>query len=68
MKTVAWNDAPVQDALAALRREQPFVYGLTNYIAASLSANVLLAVGAAPPLALRLTAPCALRPVPARYG
>lgn len=48
MQTLHWNDLPVRHALAALKRERPFVYGLTNYIAANLSANVLLAVGAAP--------------------
>ena len=31
-----------------IRAQAPFVYGLTNYVAATLSANVLLAVGAAP--------------------
>jgi hydroxyethylthiazole kinase len=34
--------------LAALKKSPPFVYGLTNYIAANLSANLLLAVGAGP--------------------
>jgi hydroxyethylthiazole kinase len=34
--------------LAALKKAPPFVYGLTNYIAANLSANLLLAVGAGP--------------------
>jgi hydroxyethylthiazole kinase len=34
--------------LAALKTSPPFVYGLTNYIAANLSANILLAVGAGP--------------------
>lgn len=48
MQTIDWNDAAVRGALKALKCERPFVYGLTNYIAASLSANVLLAVGAAP--------------------
>jgi hydroxyethylthiazole kinase len=38
----------VRDALSALKRNKPFVYGLTNYVAANLSANVLLAVGAGP--------------------
>ncbi|WP_308719879.1 hydroxyethylthiazole kinase [Komagataeibacter xylinus] len=35
-------------ALRRIRADAPFVYGLTNYVAAALSANVLLAVGAAP--------------------
>ncbi|GCE91839.1 hydroxyethylthiazole kinase [Komagataeibacter diospyri] len=34
--------------LRRIRVQAPFVYGLTNYVAATLSANVLLAVGAAP--------------------
>ena len=48
MQTISWKDAAVREDLAALKRTQPFVYGLTNYVAANLSANVLLAVGAAP--------------------
>jgi hydroxyethylthiazole kinase len=48
MKTVSWADADVRDTLAALKATGPFVYGLTNYIAANLSANILLAVGAGP--------------------
>lgn len=35
-------------ALRRIRAHAPFVYGLTNYVAAALSANVLLAAGAAP--------------------
>ncbi|GAN98495.1 hydroxyethylthiazole kinase [Komagataeibacter xylinus NBRC 13693] len=34
--------------LRQVRQQAPFVYGLTNYVAATLSANVLLAAGAAP--------------------
>ncbi|MBE7731147.1 hydroxyethylthiazole kinase, partial [Komagataeibacter sp. FXV3] len=34
--------------LRRIRVQAPFIYGLTNYVAAALSANVLLAVGAAP--------------------
>ena len=48
MREVTWNDPEVRNALAALKQTAPFVYGLTNYIAANLSANVLLAVGAGP--------------------
>jgi hydroxyethylthiazole kinase len=48
MPQVTWEDPSVRAALAAVRREKPFVYGLTNYVAANLSANVLLAVGAGP--------------------
>jgi hydroxyethylthiazole kinase len=48
MQQITWNDSQVRSALAAVRRTKPFVYGLTNYVAANLTANVLLAVGAAP--------------------
>ena len=48
MRQLRWADREVQDGLAAVRKNKPFVYGLTNYVAANLSANVLLAVGAAP--------------------
>lgn len=48
MRQLRWADREVQDSLAAVRKNKPFVYGLTNYVAANLSANVLLAVGAAP--------------------
>jgi hydroxyethylthiazole kinase len=48
MRKVTWADEAVRKELAALRETAPFVYGLTNYVAANLSANVLLAVGAAP--------------------
>lgn len=48
MRDVTWADRNVREGLSALRRVCPFVYGLTNYVAATLSANVLLAVGAAP--------------------
>lgn len=48
MQAISWADASVRQTLAALKKTPPFVYGLTNYVAASLSANVLLAVGAAP--------------------
>lgn len=48
MREVTWQDEGVRQALAALKRTAPFVYGLTNYVAANLSANILLAVGAGP--------------------
>ena len=48
MREIDWNDADVRRSLAAVRKAAPFVYGLTNYVAATLNANVLLAVGAAP--------------------
>lgn len=48
MRDVSWRDAEVRAALAVLKQTSPFVYGLTNYVAANLSANVLLAVGAGP--------------------
>ncbi|AJK46389.1 hydroxyethylthiazole kinase [Burkholderia plantarii] len=56
-RQLSWADATVRDELAALQRAQPFVYGLTNYIAANLSANVLLAVGAAPAIGAALDWP-----------
>lgn len=57
MQRIDWNEPYVRQALEAVRRERPFVYGLTNYIAASLSANVLLAVGAAPAIGAALDWP-----------
>ncbi len=48
MKEMSWNDAVVRTELARLKQMKPFCYGLTNYIAANLSANILLAVGAGP--------------------
>ncbi len=48
MREITWADAEVRQELAALKKAAPFVYGLTNYVAANLNANVLLAVGAAP--------------------
>ncbi|WP_322008724.1 hydroxyethylthiazole kinase [Paraburkholderia sp. J12] len=57
MQTISWNDAFVREEFAVLRRSRPFVYGLTNYVAASLSANVLLAVGAAPAIGAALDWP-----------
>ncbi|MET5012462.1 hydroxyethylthiazole kinase, partial [Burkholderia pseudomallei] len=45
---MSWNTPSVRVALSAVKRDAPFVYGLTTYVAANLSANVLLAVGAAP--------------------
>ncbi|HWS36225.1 MAG TPA: hydroxyethylthiazole kinase [Actinoplanes sp.] len=43
-----WKDADVREGWAKIGERGPFVYGLTNYIAANLSANVLLAAGAGP--------------------
>jgi hydroxyethylthiazole kinase len=48
MRNVTWADREVRESLAAVKAAKPFVYGLTNYVAANLSANVLLAVGAGP--------------------
>ncbi len=48
MRQLTWADQTVRDCLTAVRSVKPFDYGLTNYVAANLSANVLLAVGAAP--------------------
>ncbi|KVD74266.1 hydroxyethylthiazole kinase [Burkholderia sp. ABCPW 14] len=61
MKSISWNTPSVRHELAALRQAAPFVYGLTNYVAANLSANVLLAVGAAPAIG-------AAADWPARFG
>lgn len=48
MTTISWQDPSVRTELANLKSQAPFVYGVTNYIAANLSANILLAVGAGP--------------------
>ncbi|MBT0773775.1 hydroxyethylthiazole kinase [Kineosporia sp. J2-2] len=48
MEEISWQDEDVRKGFAAIAQASPFVYGLTNYIAANLSANVLLAVGAGP--------------------
>jgi len=48
MQELSWATPQVRNELAALKAAPPFVYGLTNYIAATLSANILLAVGAGP--------------------
>ncbi len=48
MREITWAQADVRHQLAAVKKTAPFVYGLTNYIAANLSANILLAIGAGP--------------------
>lgn len=48
MQTLSWDDASVRAELARLKALRPFCYGLTNFVAANLSANILLAVGASP--------------------
>ncbi|GAB6900251.1 hydroxyethylthiazole kinase [Kineosporia succinea] len=48
MQEISWQDEHIRKGFAAIGQTSPFVYGLTNYIAANLSANVLLAVGAGP--------------------
>jgi hydroxyethylthiazole kinase len=48
VREITWADPDVRRELSQLKKVAPFVYGLTNYIAANLSANVLLAVGAGP--------------------
>jgi hydroxyethylthiazole kinase len=45
---VTFDDPDVVRDYRAIGAQAPFVYGLTNYIAANLSANVLLAAGAGP--------------------
>lgn len=48
MIEISWSNPEIRNELATLKAKGAFVYGLTNYIAANLSANVLLAVGAGP--------------------
>jgi len=48
MISISWENPEIRGELATLKAKGAFVYGLTNYIAANLSANVLLAVGAGP--------------------
>lgn len=48
MKNLSWRDAGVRTEFSRLKAMKPFCYGLTNYVTAGLSANVLLALGAAP--------------------
>lgn len=48
MINISWENPEIRSELATLKAKGAFVYGLTNYIAANLSANVLLAVGAGP--------------------
>jgi hydroxyethylthiazole kinase len=47
-REVRWPDPEVVADLAALRAAPPLVHCITNIVAAPLTANVLLAVGAAP--------------------
>ncbi|WP_416414510.1 hydroxyethylthiazole kinase [Pantoea sp. App145] len=54
MQLLSWQDSAVRDALRRVKHNKPFCYGLTNYIAANLSANVLLAVGAGPAIGAAL--------------
>ncbi|WLP92306.1 hydroxyethylthiazole kinase [Gordonia sp. NB41Y] len=48
MSEITFDDPQIQQTYRAIGEKAPFVYGLTNYIAANLSANVLLAAGAGP--------------------
>jgi hydroxyethylthiazole kinase len=48
MQAISWDQPEIRNELAVLKAKGAFVYGLTNYIAANLSANVLLAIGAGP--------------------
>ena len=48
MDQLSWENEEIRKGFAAIRAASPFVYGLTNYVAANLTANVLLAVGAGP--------------------
>lgn len=47
-RTTTFDDPRVVETYRRIGAVGPFVYGLTNYIAANLSANVLLAAGAGP--------------------
>ncbi len=55
-KSAAWRTSSVTDfdipaaaaALADLRQQRPLVHNITNYVAMSLAANALLALGASP--------------------
>jgi hydroxyethylthiazole kinase len=40
MRKVTWADEAVRRELATLRETAPFVYGLTNYVAANLSVRM----------------------------
>jgi hydroxyethylthiazole kinase len=51
-REVRWPDAAVVADLTALRARPPLVHCITNIVAASLTANVLLAVGAAPAMVM----------------
>lgn len=57
MKQLSWDNNEIRQEFANLRAAKPFVYGLTNYVAANLSANVLLAVGAGPAIGSALDWP-----------
>lgn len=51
-REVRWPDASVVSDLATLRARAPLVHCITNIVAASITANVLLAIGAAPAMVL----------------
>ncbi|MEK8174407.1 hydroxyethylthiazole kinase [Streptomyces sp. M19] len=68
MEELTWNEPAMSEGIAALRARSPFVYGLTNYVAANLSANVLLAVGAGPAIGAAADFPTVFRPVPTPCG
>ncbi|ALL79452.1 hydroxyethylthiazole kinase (plasmid) [Pseudonocardia sp. EC080610-09] len=59
MRELSWSDPEVSEGLRAIGAATPFCYGLTNYVAANLSANVLLAVGASPAIGAMPGAPAA---------
>lgn len=48
IQAAAIDHALVAQLLSELRRERPLVHNITNYVVMSLSANVLLALGASP--------------------
>jgi len=59
MKDMSWSDPEIRAEMVRLKEMKPFCYGLTNYIAANLSANVLLAVGAGPAIGTAMDWPSA---------
>jgi hydroxyethylthiazole kinase len=49
---VAWPEPSVMAALTGLRKRAPLVHCITNIVATPITANVLLAIGAAPAMVL----------------
>lgn len=49
MDARSWTSLSVREEFVCFKARRPFCYGITNYIAATLSANLLLAVGTGAP-------------------